>query len=114
MNSIPHSAEKQRELLLELHQLKSIEIFKTLKEVYPDENLFSLSSALLILLIPLVDDVPARQILIKYLAKNLDTGVAIGLLPKQEESSDVTSLPEDVRGVTKISDIPDIQPPHTP
>lgn len=89
------SLRQNRSKLLELHQVKSIEIMGILKERFPGENLYTLSTSLLILLIPLVEDRTSAQILIRQLAKTLDAGVAIGLLSEQERLPADFTLPTD-------------------
>lgn len=83
---------QQREKALESYQEKALKIFELIKEAYPEENLFTLQASFLILLIPLIEDRAASKYLIKHLAKTLDAGEQIGLLPKPEELSDFKPL----------------------
>jgi hypothetical protein len=70
--------------ILELHQAKAETYFTLIKTNYPDENLYSLRQALLILLIPILDE-PYQKEAIKLLSMSLDAEVELGLLSLQEK-----------------------------
>lgn len=70
--------------VLELHQAKAEAYFTLIKTHYPDENLYSLRQALLILLIPILDE-QYRPEAIKLLSMSLDAEVELGLLSLQEK-----------------------------
>lgn len=70
--------------ILELHQAKAEAYFTLIKTHYPDENLYSLRQALLILLIPILDEQYQKEA-IKLLSMSLDAEVELGLLSLQEK-----------------------------
>lgn len=93
--SLSQLQTQKRERLLELHQVKALDIINTLKEKYPNENLFTLQNAFLILLIPLVENEVVKKVLLKHLAHLLDAGIEIGLLPIEEGREEARTLSPD-------------------
>jgi len=83
--------ELKKKLLLS-HQAKAEAIFTLIKNNYPDENLYTLRQALLVLLIPILDEQHQKQA-ISLLSMSLDAEVELGLLSFQEKSETPNSLP---------------------
>ena len=74
MSSSPHFPQSEIERILELHQAKAAAIFLLIKENYPDENLFTLQTSLLILLAPICENQALRSQMIKQIQLNLTIG----------------------------------------
>lgn len=88
--------QQQREKLLELHQAKAEVIFSVLKERLPDDNLFDIQPALVILLAPLAP-VEYQSSLKRLLVNLLDSEIELGILSKQKESPNNSPVSKDTR-----------------
>lgn len=83
--SVEDMWKQQRRKVLESHRAKAEIIFASLKQNFPNENLYTLQIALAVLLVPLVEQENTRNVLTNHLVRLLDIEVELGLLSKQKE-----------------------------